>query len=96
MNKVYNSNDFEMYYANSQGTVEHGYVSLTLNGVDIGITIQQRSDGYNTFLLDDHEHKEKLELCGVKFKDNETITGPEQFLSDLFRYYDQNTPHMQK
>ena len=76
--------------ADSRGAVEYGYISLEIGDVDINITSEEYSDGVQIYLLDDPEHKELLEAQGVEFEDDEKIIGPDEFLNDLYEFY-QNT-----
>ena len=62
--------------AASQGVIEYGYISLAIDGHEMNITIEQRSDGEVTYLLDDIEFKERLESIGVEFEGYEEIVGP--------------------
>ena len=77
--------------ASAQGIIEYGFISLSVGGKEICITIEQRSDGDVTYLLDDIEYKEKLKSLGVEFEGYEEIVGPKEFLSDLFYFYDSKT-----
>lgn len=83
--------NIEFKEAVSQGVIEYGCISLEIDGDEMRITIEQRSDGEVTYLLDDIEFKEKLESIGVEFEGHEEIVGPEGFLSDLFCFYDFKT-----
>lgn len=76
--------------AYARGVVEYGYISLEIGDVDINITSEQYSDGFQIYLLDDPEHKELLEAHGVEFQDDEKIIGPDEFINDLYDFY-QNT-----
>jgi hypothetical protein len=77
--------------ANAQGIVEYGYISLEVDGEDINITIEQKSNGIEKYFLEDIEFKKKLESLGVEFEGCEEIVGPKEFLLDLFYFYDTKT-----
>jgi hypothetical protein len=92
--------DIKLTNANSQGIVEHGFIEIAIpdgdNIIDSGtrsisITLQQYSTGINKYLLDDVEYKTHLEELGVEFEGTEEIVGPDQFLTDLFDYYADNS-----
>ena len=77
--------------AHAQGVIEYGYISLSVDGEDIIITIEQSSNGEVTYLLDDIEFKEKLESLGIEFEGDEEIVGPKEFLLELYYFYDSKT-----
>lgn len=77
--------------ATAQGIIEYGNITLEIDGDEMNITIEQRSDGIEKYLLDDTEFKKKLESLGVEFEGNEEIVGPKEFLLDLFYFYDSKT-----
>lgn len=77
--------------ADSRGVVEYGYISLEIGDVDINITSEQYSDGFQIYLLDDPEHKELLEAHGVEFENDEKIIGPDEFINDLYDFYQNKT-----
>ena len=74
-----------------QGIIEYGYISLEVDGDEMHITIEQSSNGVVTYLLDDTEFKEKLELLGVEFEGDEEIVGPKEFCLELYYFYDSKT-----
>jgi hypothetical protein len=77
--------------ASFQGIIEYGYISLEVDGDEMHITIEQSSNGVVTYLLDDTEFKEKLELLGVEFEGDEEIVGPKEFCLELYYFYDSKT-----
>lgn len=77
--------------ADSRGAVEYGYISLEIGDVDINITSEEYSDGFQIYLLDDTEHKELLEAHGVEFENDEKIIGPDEFINDLYYFYQNKT-----
>lgn len=77
--------------ATAQGVIEYGSISLEVDGEEIYITIEQRSDGIEKYLLDYIEFKEKLESLGVEFEGCEEIVGPKEFLLELYYFYDSKT-----
>lgn len=79
--------------ADSRGVVEFGYISLEIGDVDINITSEQYSDGFQIYLLDYPEHKELLEAHGVEFEDDEKIIGPDEFINDLYDFYQNKTSY---
>lgn len=81
----------EFKEAHAQGVIEYGSICLEVDGEEIYITIEQRSDGIEKYLLDNIEFKDKLELLGVEFEGCEEIVGPKEFLLDLFYFYDSKT-----
>lgn len=83
--------NIEFKDATAQGVIEYGYISLEIDGDDMHITIEQSSNGEVTYLLDNIEFKEKLELLGVEFDGYEEIVGPQEFLLELYYFYDSKT-----
>ena len=83
--------DIEFKDATAQGVIEYGYISLEIDGDEMHITIEQSSNGEVTYLLDDIEFKEKLESLGVEFEGCEKIVGPQEFLLELYYFYDSKT-----
>jgi hypothetical protein len=77
--------------AHAQGVIEYGYISLGIDGDEMHITIEQSSNGVVTYLLDNIEFKEKLELLGIEFEGDEEIVGPKEFLLELYYFYDSKT-----
>ena len=83
--------NIEFKDAIAQGVIEYGCISLNIDGDEINITIEQRSNGVVTYLLDNIEFKEKLELLGIEFEGDEEIVGPKEFLLELYYFYDSKT-----
>ena len=83
--------DIEFKDSTAQGVIEYGYISLDIDGDEMHITIEQSSNGEVTYLLDDIEFKEKLESLGVEFEGCEKIVGPQDFLLELYYFYDSKT-----
>ena len=81
----------EFKEAHAQGIIEYGSISLEVDGEEIYITIEQRSDGIEKYLLDYIEFNPKLESLGVEFDGDEEIVGPKEFLLELFYFYDSKT-----
>lgn len=83
--------NIEFKDASAQGVIEYGIISLEVDGEDVYVTIEQRSDGKVKFILDNIDFRPDLESLGIEFKDYEEIVGPKEFLTDLFYFYDSKT-----
>jgi hypothetical protein len=83
--------NIELKDAYAEGIIEYGVISLDVDGEEIYITIEQRSDGLVKYLLDDIDFKDKLKSLGIEFEGYEEIVGPEEFLLELFYFYDSTT-----
>lgn len=85
--------DIKILDAWSQGIIEQGTLSLSIEGTEIDITIQQHNNGHTKYLLDDYESKNLLESKGVEFEKgySKMIIGPENFLINIFEEYSRIT-----
>jgi len=86
--------NYEITDCYAQRAIEIGYITVVIEDTEIVIEIEQFSDGGVVFILDDMEYKELLQRNEIQFQEGSNdliILGPEEFLDDLFEYYDRNS-----
>ena len=87
-------NDISFVDARSEGIVEVGFITIMVDGEEIIIYVEQKTNRKGeyseTYLLEDPKYYRLLKSHGVKF-DGEEIIGPDNFLYDLHDFYSSDT-----
>ncbi len=82
--------EYEFIDATSKGVVEHGSVTMTIEGEEISLSVEESSDGSFRVFLDDMDKKDLIPSEFDSDDDIDEITNDE-FIEMVWDFYESTT-----